>query len=380
MSQNIPYNKQHIDKFDFRTVRESLSKNLITGGSFVKLLETKMKKFLSCKFALSCSSGTSAIHLALHSLNINKGDNFVIPSINFIASANMLTFMGANVYLSDVDESGQMTPELLEKCIKKNKIKKLKGFFTMYLGGVVKNVYEFYKIKKKYKCYLIEDACHAFGSIYFYNNKKYKIGSCLHSDICIFSFHAIKTITSGEGGLLTTNKKIFYNQAKYFRSHGIKRKSIWDYDIEKLGFNYRLSDINASLACSQLSKIKIFINKRKIIVNKYLKELNFGKKLRTQTTDKFFKNSANHLFIVFFNNRKTRDKYLRYMLKKKINININYKPIYLFNLYKDISKPEDLKGAKKYFDTCASLPIFYSLKNFQQKKIITLTNKFIQNI
>ena len=208
----IPYGKHTISEKDKKFVLKSLGDDLITSGNYVKSFESKLSKFLKVNYALSCSSGTSAIHLALLSLNVKKGDSIIILSINFIAAYNMSRLLGAKVYLADVDPIlGQMTPRNLLNCIKLNKIKNLKVVFTMYLGGYPKNIIEFYNIKKKYKFYIIEDACHALGAKYLDNQKKWThVGSCQHSDICVFSLHPLKTITSGEGGILTTNNKNIY--------------------------------------------------------------------------------------------------------------------------------------------------------------------------
>ena len=180
-----------------------------------------------------------------------------MPAVNFIAAYSMASLLGAKIYLADVNPStGQMTPKTLMECIKRFKLKKIKVILTMYMGGFPENILEFYKIKKKYKSILIEDACHAFGAQYSINNKNYKIGSCSHSDISTFSLHPLKPITTGEGGILSTNNKKFYNIAKTLRSHGIikNKKKHWDYNVTNLGFNYRISDINCALGISQLKK------------------------------------------------------------------------------------------------------------------------------
>ena len=147
-----------------------------------------------------------------------------------------------------------MTPKNLKDCIKKNKLKKIKTFITMYLGGSPENAYEFFKIKKKLKCYLIEDSCHAFGSKYFYNKKLVPVGSCKHSDISTFSLHPVKSITTGEGGIVTTNNKKFYEFVSLMRSHGLvkKKNKHWEYDLKHCGLNYRLSDINSALVSLKL--------------------------------------------------------------------------------------------------------------------------------
>ena len=160
--KKIPYGRQYIDSQDIRIVSKALQEDLITTGRYVKKFEKKISDFLKVKYAVSCNSGTSALHLALMAINLKKDDVIIMPAINFIAVYNMARFMNAKIILSDVDAlTGQMTPNLLLECIKNNKLKKIKAIITMYLGGYPENVVEFYKIKKKFKCYLIEDACHA---------------------------------------------------------------------------------------------------------------------------------------------------------------------------------------------------------------------------
>lgn len=167
-NQIIPYNKQFIDNSDIKLVSKALKQELITTGVFVKKFENSIKRLLKPKFVISCTSGTAALHLSLLSINLRSEDVIIMPSINFIAIYNLSKTMGAKIFLADVDPvTGQMTPETLMKCIKKNNIKKIKAIITMYLGGYPESVVELYKIKKKFKCFLIEDACHALGAQYF---------------------------------------------------------------------------------------------------------------------------------------------------------------------------------------------------------------------
>ena len=266
----IPYGRQHVDSQDIRLVSNALKEDLITTGKYVKKFENKISKFLKVKYTASCNSGTAALHLALMAIGLKKDDVIIMPAINFIAVYNMARFMNAKIFLADVDPlTGQMTPETLLKCIKNNKLKRIKALVTMYLGGYPENIIKFYNIKKKFNCHLIEDACHALGSKYLFNKKFLPIGSCKHSDISTFSLHPVKTITSGEGGLVTTNNKLFYNRIISLRSHGInKDKNFhWKYNLSESGFNYRLSDVNSALGLGQLKKINKFINYRKRVFN-----------------------------------------------------------------------------------------------------------------
>jgi dTDP-4-amino-4,6-dideoxygalactose transaminase len=375
----IPYGRQYIDNQDIRLVSKALKEDLITTGNYVKKLEYKISKFFKVKYVASCSSGTAALHLALIAIELKKNDVVIMPAINFIAVYNMARLMNAKIFLADVDPfTGQMTPKTLLECIKNNKLKKIKAIVTMYLGGHPENVIEFYNIKIKFNCYLIEDACHAFGSKYLFNKSFISIGSCKHSDISTFSLHPVKTITSGEGGLITTNSKVFYNRIVSLRSHGIdKDKNFhWKYNLSRSGFNYRLSDINCALALSQLKKLNNFINYRKKIFNTYRAYL---AKVNNLITFPFYKEkkSSYHLFLtsINFNVKKlTKDKLLKFLKKNNIFFQYHYIPIYKFKLFNNKINLKFYKGAETYYKNTVSLPIFYNLTPIKQKLII---QKFI---
>ena len=380
--KNIPYGRQFIDNEDKKLVLDSLSNDLITTGPFVEKFEKDIKKYFKCKYSYVCSSGTAAIHLAMQSIGLKKDDIVLMPAINFIASYNMAKTMQLKVYLVDVDEStGQLTPNKIIECIKKNKLKKISALITMYHGGYPENVKKFYDIKKKYNFLIIEDACHALGSEYEFKNKSFKIGSCKHSDISTFSLHPLKSITSGEGGIITTNNSKISKNIKLFRSHGISRnkKEHWKYDVIKHGFNYRLSDINCALGLSQLKKINFFLHKRKKIYKKYISELqNFNQYLIIPEYSKIIK-PAFHLFLINIDQsrlKKSKDHFIKYLMKNNILAQQHYIPIYKFKVYR-----EDLNYfpcTEKFFKNSVSLPIFVNLNEGKQKKIITIIKRYFK--
>jgi dTDP-4-amino-4,6-dideoxygalactose transaminase len=378
----IPYNKQFISSGDIDAVNLSLKNNLITTGPYVKRFENKLKKILKVKYAICCNSGTAALHLALMSINLSKNDIIIMPAINFVAVYNMARLMNAKIFLADVDPlTGQMTPATLLECIKIYKLKKIKAIVTMYLGGYPENIIDFYKIKKKLNCYLIEDACHAMGAKYFYRNKYLNVGSCYHSDISTFSLHPVKTITAGEGGIVTTNNHNIFNRIVSLRSHGIdKNKNYhWKYDINKVGFNYRLSDINCALALSQLGKIRRFVNYRKKIFNFYRKNL---KKISNLVDfPNYNKNKPSyHLFLISINFAKlklTKDRFLIFLKKNNIFCQYHYIPIYKFKLFNKKLNSRFYKGSEFYYKNTTSLPIFYNLSFALQKIIINKIKIFL---
>jgi dTDP-4-amino-4,6-dideoxygalactose transaminase len=378
----IPYGRQFIDNEDKRLILLSLKEDLITTGNYVKKFEKSVSNLFGSKYSISCSSGTAALHLAFLSINLKKNEIVIMPAINFIASYSMARMLNAKIFLADVDPlTGQMTPKTLLDCIKKNKLKKIKAIVTMYLGGYPENVIEFYKIKKKLNCYLIEDACHAMGARYAYKEKYLYVGSCYHSDISTFSLHPVKTITAGEGGIITTNNKDIFNKIISLRSHGIdKNKNFhWKYNISKAGFNYRLSDINCALALSQLNKISKFIDFRKSIFKFYKKNLEEKNSL---INFPFFKKNkpSYHLFLIsinFLKIKSKKDKFLKFLKKNNIFCQYHYIPIYKFKLFDKKINLSFYKGAEIYYKNTISLPIFYNLSLILQRKIINKIKTFI---
>ena len=377
--KKIPNGKQIIDIKDISTVSRALRRNLITTGELVEKFETKIKNLLKPKYSKVCSSGPAGLHLSLLAIGIKANDVIIMPAINFIAVYNLSKSLGAKVLLADVDKfTGQMTPKTLRDCIKKNKVKKIKAIITMYLGGYPENVIDFFKLKKKYKCYLIEDACHALGSEYKVKSKYYNIGSCEHSDISVFSLHPLKTITTGEGGIVCTNNKYLDNKIKNLRSHGIKKtKKHWIYSVETHGFNYRLSDINCALGISQIKKIHFFLKKRSKIAELYKKKL--SNSFNLPEYNKINKNSY-HLFIINLKkpNINLKNKIIETMSKSKINIHYHYIPIFMMKkIFSDKSfNKKHYQGAMYYFKSTISLPIYVNMTLNEVNLVVKKLNNF----
>ena len=379
--KKITYNKQYTDKKDVRAVVEALKDKLITSGNFVKLFEKKISNYLNVKHATSCINGTAGLDLAFRAIGLQSKDNIIMPAINFVASYSMAKKTGANIFLADVDPTtGQMTPNSLLDCIKKNKLKKIKAVVTMYMGGYALNILNFHKIKKKYKFYIIEDACHALGAKYQFNKEKIMIGSCRHSDICIFSFHPVKTITTGEGGMITTNNKFIAAKIQLMKNHNIVRnKKYWDYDIKKLSVNYRLSDINCALGISQLKKINLFLRSRRDSFLRYSKEIKKISNFINIPKYDNYKNSSFHLFLVNLNLNKIRvdkNKFFEFLNQNNIFPQFHYKPLFMFSFY-DKRNTDNFPGSKKYFNTTLSIPLYYNMKKSEQDYIIKKINEFI---
>jgi len=371
LKNKISYGKHHIDRFDKISVINALNSEILSNGPLVEKFEKRLNKYLNCKFSLACSSGTAALHLAFLSLDLKKDDVIILPVINFVAAANILSLLNKKFFFADVDkETGQITEQTILNCIKENKIKKIKAVVTSYLGGHVYDYNLILKLKKKYNFILIEDSCHAFGSKYKIKNKYFNVGCSKHSDISTFSFHPLKTITTGEGGLVTTNKKNIYQKIKKLRSHGfIKQKNYWSYNLEFNGLNYRMSEINAALGCSQLKKINIILKKRFEIAKRYNENFKNLKKVKVPPLQK---NSAWHLYILridFSKIKFTKNEFIRKLNLLNIYPQIHYTPTNYFTNFKSFKK-ESFKFSKHYHANSLSIPIYYKLSIKEQNLII----------
>lgn len=385
MNRYIPYSRQTIDTKDIKHVTSALRRDLITTGSLTNEFEKNFSKKTNVNFSVSCNSGTSAIHLALDAINLKSKDKVVIPAINFPAAANISKLYDAQIFFADVNPiTGQMEPKNLEECIKKNNIKKLKVFFVMHNGGHSNYSKDFFKLKKKYNCYCIEDACHALGAKYS-KDKKDTIGNCRYSDITTFSFHPLKSITTGEGGMVSTNKKNFYIHMLKKRNHGFELKKNkknnynWKHVLNNTGFNFRLNDFQCALGISQLNKLEKFIKERNNIAKIYLKKLNaLNDYIDLPKNNKFY--SAWHLFIINFKLDKlkiSREKIIQQLYKSKILTQVHYIPNYRHKPFL-IKKFGKFPGAEKYFSSCLSIPIYPNLKSRDLSYIIKNLRKILK--
>lgn len=379
----IPYGRHYIDKKDIDSVIQVLEGDWLTCGPVVDKFEDALAKTVASKYAIACSNGTTALHLAMLVLGIGVGDIVLVPAITFLASANAVKYVGADVVFVDVNPStGLMTAETLEDAVLKNKNKKFKAVVNVHLAGQCENLEAIYEIAKKYNLLIIEDAAHAIGSIYIgQNNKKYPIGSNSFSDITTFSFHPVKTIAMGEGGAVTTNNFEVAKKLKLLRSHGIVRESSewknnevgsWYYEMQKLGFNYRVSDINCALGVSQLEKLDKFKLERAKIVKVY--DDAFANNRNIRPIKKLnYSDTAWHLYIVDINFENIGQKRATIMQKLKYNnigTQVHYIPVYQQPYYKNLYGEIKLNGAEEYYYGCLSLPLYVGLKIFEQDKII----------
>jgi len=373
----IPYSRQIIDNNDITKVKKILRSNFLTQGPEVIKFEKKICNFVDAKYAVATNSATSALHIACMSIGLNKGDLVWTSPNSFVASANCAEYCGASVDFVDIDSSTfSISYEGLKKKIlntKKNKLPKV--LIDVNFGGVSLERKEKYKLAKKHGMKIIEDSSHCIGSY----NKFEKIGSCKWSDISVFSFHPVKIITTGEGGMAITNNSSYGKKLKLFREHGItsKRKNHWFYSQVDLGYNYRMNEISAGLGISQLNKVKKFVKKRNMIADFYKKLFSKNQKIQFQ---KIPNNtiSAYHLFVVLL--PKKRDRIFKILREKGYFVQLHYIPIYRHYYYKKKYKYKnsDFPNTEKYFKNAISLPIYPNLNLSEVKKLVNFILKFYE--
>ena len=348
-------------------------------------MKKKISKYTNSQFSIALNSGTSALHVACLSIGLKKGDYLWTSAISFVASANCGAYCGAKIDFVDIDlDTFNISISELKKKLKNAKRQKKlpKVLVLVHLAGNPCNLSEIKKLSKLYNFMIIEDASHALGSIY----KKSKIGSCKYSDLTVFSFHPVKTITSGEGGIITTNSKIFEKRSKIFREHGIVRESAsflnnksnleTHYEQQSLGYNYRLSEINAALGLSQIKWIKKFILKRNLIHSYYKKKLvNFP--IKFQKINKNFYSSY-HLSIILVP-KEIRNKLFKELREKKYLVNIHYIPIFYHPFYKlKNSKKNQFLNSEQYYKSAISIPNFFLLTKKDQIRFIKILKNFFK--
>ena len=373
----IPYAKPSINNQDRKAVLDVLKTDFLTQGPKVEEFEEAICKQVKAKYCIATNSATSALHLACIALGIQKNDLVYVSAITFVASANCAKLLGAKIELVDINLSDYniSIDDLKKKLIQAKKANKLpKLIIVTHMAGYPCDMLQINKLAKIYKFKVIEDASHAFGSYYL----KHPVGNCQYSNLTVFSFHAIKNITTGEGGCLVTNSTTLRKICLLLRSQGItrdkkflkeKKHPSFYYEAINLGFNYRLSDIQASLGISQLSRLNDFKHQRNKLLERYILNL----KSIDEVTIPSYKNinAFFHLFIIRVKNK--RNKLFDYLKKNKIITNLNYIPLYKFPLYKMHST---LKNSEMYFDQAISIPLFFNLKIKQVDKICNEIKKF----
>jgi len=380
MNRMIPYAKQDISDDDIDSVIEVLKSDFLTQGNKVPLFEDIISERVGAKYALAANSATSCLYLSCLSLGLSKEDILWTSPITYVASANCALYCGAEVDFVDIDPlTWNISVEILEEKLKTaRKIKKVpKILVLVHLAGNPCDLQKVFDLSKEYGFSIIEDASHALGSKYSGEH----IGSSVYSDISVFSFHPVKNITTGEGGMILTNNQKLSEKIHLYRSHGItrdtkkminKEEGLWYYEQLLLGFNFRMSDIHAALGISQMNSLDKFISKRNELSQIYTEELK-GLPLTIQRVRKEDL-SAWHIFVIrlkLSELKLSRLEIYNSLRNKGIGVNVHYIPVHLHPFYKNLGfNKGDFPNSENYYDGAITIPMFTKLKKTEIKFVI----------
>lgn len=386
-SFHIPYGKQDISQKDIDAVVEALKADFLTQGPRIIEFEKNFAKYVGSEYAVAMSNGTAALHLALMAFGVGEGDRVITSPITFAASGNAALYCGAEVFFADIDpETYVISIDEIKKLVNKQPKGYFKAIIPVDFTGYPVNVEELREFASEHDLFILEDACHSPGGYFLdKNNNKQLCGNGVFSDAVAFSFHPVKHIAAGEGGMVTTNDEALYKKLLMLRSHGITKENMsfdipngeeqgsWYYEMQELGYNYRITDIQAALANSQLQKADKGIARRHEIADKYrLAFENVNLKMQRKDDANF---NAHHLFVVEVENRKGLYDFLRL---HNIFSQIHYIPIHLLPYYKQFGwKAGDFPNSEKYYEHCISLPMYPSLTDEEQEFVIEKVIEFV---
>lgn len=354
----IPYGQHCLDEDDIQAVIKVLQGEYLTTGPWVSNFEQAVAKRVGAQYGIAVSSGTAALHAACHVAGFGPGDEVIVPANTFAATANAVLYVGAKPVFADIQPgTWNIDPEDIARKI----TKRTKGIIPVHFAGQPVDLEEIWQLAREHNLVVIEDACHALGASY----KGKPIGGLSH--MTVFSFHPVKHIATGEGGMITTNDYSLAQKLYRFRTHGIEKTAgSWFYQQLELGYNYRLTDIQAGLGLSQLKKLDLFIQRRTELALRYnllLKEKPIGLPLVKPE-----RVNAWHLYVIQINNR---EKVYKYMLSKGIGVNVHYIPVYWHPYYQKLGYQQGLcPVAEDYYQKALTIPLYFSLTDKEQELVI----------
>lgn len=381
----IYYGHQHITEKDIQAVEKVLRSNYLTQGPVIESFEKKVANYCGAKYAVAVTNATSALHIACKAAGLGEGDVLWTSPITFTASANCGRYCGADVDFVDIDDKtyNMSVAELRHKL--ETAVQKPKVVIPVHLAGQSCDMEAIKALADECDFKIIEDASHATGADY----KNTKVGSCCYSDMTVFSFHPVKIVTTGEGGMVLTNNKDLYEKLKLYRSHGITRDDDlmtqgadgpWYYQQIELGFNYRMTDLQAALGCSQMDSLDEFVARRRYLVKRYnekLKEL----PLRTPYQDEAT-NPSWHIYIIRVDFTKvtlSKKEIFARMRDRGIALNLHYIPVHTQPYYQNLGfKKGDFPVSERYYEEAITLPLYYDLTDEQQDQIIQALKDVLQ--
>lgn len=382
LDKSIPYGRQSIDQEDIDCVVQTLKSDFLTQGPKIIEFEQSFGAYVNADYAIAVNNGTSALHLCTLALGVKPGDKVICPSITFAASANCIAYCGGEVIFCDIDPQTYLIDlHHLERLFEDHT--DIVGVVSVDFAGRPVNLEKLREIADKYKAWIIQDSCHAPGGFFIDSfGSKQKCGNGFYADLAIFSFHPVKHIACGEGGMVTTRNKSLADKINLLRTHGITKDSslfsnpsefiskdqefpLWYYEMQELGYNYRLTDFQAALGISQLKKADLGIEKRIQIAKVY--DDAFQNKPWIKGQSGFLEGHAYHLYIIEV---EKRDELYKRLQSKNIYCQIHYFPVHLMPYYYKKEVTSSLPNSSNYIKRCISLPMFPTLNQNDQQRVI----------
>ena len=404
-SLELPYNRQCIDDDDVNAVVAALKSPFLTTGPEASLFESEIAEYVGANYAVVCANGTAALHLAMLALDLKKDEKVLTTPITFVADANAARFVGNDVVFADIEAgTANLDPIKTKEVLERDSA--VRVLIPVHFAGQPVDIQAFGSLREEFDVAVVEDAAHAMGAEYIgKDGLMKKVGCCEYSDMTVFPFHPIKNITTGEGGCITTNDERLYKALLRLRCHGTigekeliqnstngftevggeQIKNPWYYEMQSLGFNYRITDFQCALGRSQLRKLDSFIDRRAKLVKSYLKlvEEFFGDEITTLEVRENVKH-AYHLFVVripFEQLRGGRAALVSRLFEKGVSTQVHYLPIYMHPYYeKTLSKTYNLMNAENYYDQCLSLPLFPCMDDDDPYRVVKALHDVMQEV
>lgn len=376
----IPYGKQWITDKDIEKMKEVLKSDFLTTGPYVKEFEEKFAKYVGAKYAIAVANGTAALHLSAQALGVEKGTEVITSPMTFAATANSVLYNSGKPVFADITERGLIDPSEIKKKITKSTT----GVIPVDYMGLPYNHKQVKEIAEENDLCVLEDGCHAIGAEF--NNQK--IGSCEFTDLTVFSFHPVKHITTGEGGMITTNNEELYEKICILRTHGITkdqktfksgRTDPWYQEMHYLGFNYRLTDIQAALGTSQLERIDELVSARRLIAKKYdgfFNDKDYPVEIIKENGNEL---NSYHLYVVKLKDSTERLKIYTFLEERGIYCQIHYIPVYWHPYYSELGYKKGLcKNAEGFYERIISLPMYPSLTKEEQEYVLCCISRYFE--
>ncbi|WP_457594222.1 UDP-4-amino-4,6-dideoxy-N-acetyl-beta-L-altrosamine transaminase [Hydrogenimonas sp.] len=364
----IPYGKQWIDSDDIQSVTEGLQSDFLTTGPKVAEFEKAIADYCGAKYAVAVSNGTAALHIASRAL-LGPGDKVLTTPNSFLATSNAILYAEAKPVFIDIQPNGNIDLDLCEEALEKDP--SIKALYAVHFSGNPIEQKKLAKLKKRFGITILEDCAHSIGA----THEGIKAGSCTNSDASIFSFHPVKHMTTGEGGMVTTNDKALYEKLKILRNHGMvktPKMKPWEYEMRELGFNYRITDIQCALGLSQLKKLDGFIKRRRELAQKYDKAFKDNPHITPLYC--FDGCSSYHLYVILIDFDKidiSKEALFLKMREMNIGLQLHYIPINKQPYYRTLGYGnEKTPVMDDYYRRCLSLPLYPKMENIEQRYVI----------